>query len=217
MRVTIVIDEDVDVENVSGQDLSDLVNAIRSRIRKLDVRAVGLHRVREAERARRGQRRGMSRVQGSSGAIAPAGEARCQAEAGQPTSCDLVGVLRPFPYAGGRGMPSPGGAQHNQASRQVLGRAFVHAAMKEACKSFGGGTLKKGVAKGLPAAFAIPAEIRELAETFVELQERRHVADYDLTDRFKRSNVLLLINLVERRVRAFTELATSDEKRFFLA
>ena len=35
----------------------------------------------------------------------------------------------------------------------------------------------------------------------------KDVADYDLTDRFKRSNVLLLINLVERRVRAFTELA----------
>ena len=27
LRVTIVIDEDVDVENVSGQDISDLVNA----------------------------------------------------------------------------------------------------------------------------------------------------------------------------------------------
>jgi hypothetical protein len=37
LRVTIVIDEDVDVENVNGQDLSDLVNAIRSRIRELDV------------------------------------------------------------------------------------------------------------------------------------------------------------------------------------
>ncbi len=71
--------------------------------------------------------------------------------------------------------------------------------------------------KGLPGGFAIPAEIRELAETFVELKERRHVADYDLTDRFKRSNVLLLINLVESRVQAFTELASSDEKRFFLA
>ena len=64
------------------------------------------------------------------------------------------------------------GAQHNQAPfRQVLGRAFAHRVMKEACKSFGGGTLKKGVAKGLPAGFTIPAEIRELAETFVDLQE----------------------------------------------
>ena len=37
LRVTIVIDEDVDVEKVSGQDLSDLVNAIRSRIRELGI------------------------------------------------------------------------------------------------------------------------------------------------------------------------------------
>lgn len=110
------------------------------------------------------------------------------------------------------------GAQHNQAPyRHVLGRAFAHAVMKEACKSFGGGTIKKGVAKGLPAGFAIPVEIRELAETFVDLQERRHLADYDRTERFKRSDVLSLIHLVEDRIQAFTQLASSNEKRFFLA
>ena len=110
------------------------------------------------------------------------------------------------------------GAQHNQAPfRQVLGRAFVHTVMKEACKSFGGGTLKKGVAKGLPAGFTVPAEIRDLALTLVDLQERRHLADYDLTERFKRSDVLSLINAVERRIQAFAQLASSNEKRFFLA
>jgi len=36
------------------------------------------------------------------------------------------------------------GTQHNQAPfRHVLGRAFLHGVMKEACRSFGGGTLKK--------------------------------------------------------------------------
>jgi hypothetical protein len=45
------------------------------------------------------------------------------------------------------------GAQHNQSPfRQVLGRAFAHGVMKEACRSFGGGTLKKGVARGCPWA-----------------------------------------------------------------
>lgn len=83
------------------------------------------------------------------------------------------------------------GSLHDQAPfRHVLGRAFVHGVMKEACKSFGGGTLKKGVAKGLPAAFGIPREIQDLATTFVDLQDKRHLADYDLTERFKRSNVL---------------------------
>jgi hypothetical protein len=66
------------------------------------------------------------------------------------------------------------GAQHNQAPfRQVLGRAFAHGVMKEACKSFGVGVLKKGVAKGLPLGFSIPVEIRDLALAFVELQEKR--------------------------------------------
>jgi hypothetical protein len=86
------------------------------------------------------------------------------------------------------------GAHHNQAPfRRVLGRAFVHTVMKEACKSFGGWTLKKGVAKGLPAGFTVPVEIRDLALNFVEMQDNRHLADYDLTERFKRSDVLFLI------------------------
>jgi hypothetical protein len=37
LQVTIIIDEDVDVEKVSGQDLSDLVNAVRGRIRDLGI------------------------------------------------------------------------------------------------------------------------------------------------------------------------------------
>lgn len=110
------------------------------------------------------------------------------------------------------------GAQHNQAAfRQVLGRAFVHTVMKEACKSFAGGTLKKGVAKGLPAGFTVPAQIRDIASTFVELQDSRHLADYDLTERFERSEVLFTISEVERRMQGFTSLAPSNEKRFFLS
>jgi hypothetical protein len=72
------------------------------------------------------------------------------------------------------------GSQHNEAPfRHVLARAFAHSVMKDACKSFGGGALKKGVAKGLPAGFTVPAEIRGLAGTFVDLQDNRHLADYD--------------------------------------
>jgi hypothetical protein len=110
------------------------------------------------------------------------------------------------------------GAQHNQAPfRQVLGRAFAHGVMKEACKSFGGGTLKKGVAKGLPLGFTIPGEIRALADAFVDLQDNRHLAGYDLTERFKRSDVLMLIVQIQNRIEDFTKLPSSNERRFFLA
>lgn len=110
------------------------------------------------------------------------------------------------------------GAHHSQAPfRQVLGRAFAHGVMRDACKSFGGGTLKKGVSQGLPASFSIPQEIRRIAEIFVDLQEKRHLADYDLTVRFNRSDVLYLIGFVTGGIVPFKELPSSEEKRFFLS
>ncbi len=43
------------------------------------------------------------------------------------------------------------GTQHAQAPyRNALGRGFAHAIMKDACTSFGGGTLKDAGTKGLP-------------------------------------------------------------------
>jgi hypothetical protein len=61
------------------------------------------------------------------------------------------------------------------------------------------------------------SEIRELASAFVDLQDHRHLADYDLTERFKRSDVLLLIAQVWRHIESFKNLAPSNEKQFFLA
>lgn len=110
------------------------------------------------------------------------------------------------------------GAGHNQAQfRQVLGRAFEHGTMKSACISHAGGTLKAAVAKGLPHGFAIPVEIRRIANTFVLLQDERHAADYDLTERFNRADVLALIEEAEDRIRDFQSLGASNEKKFFLA
>jgi hypothetical protein len=113
------------------------------------------------------------------------------------------------------------GTQHDQAPfRHVLGRAFTHAVMKGACRSFEGGTLKAKVAKGLPlsdGAYKIPREIQDLAATFVELQEKRHLADYDLTERFSRSDVLTLIEQAKNHVNVFSDLPSSNDKKFFLA
>jgi hypothetical protein len=46
---------------------------------------------------------------------------------------------------------------------------------------------------------------------------RQHLADYDLTERFKRSDVLMLIIQVKTRIEDFINLPSSTEKRFFLA
>ena len=89
--------------------------------------------------------------------------------------------------------------------------------MKLACTSFAGGTLKAAVAKGLPRHFSIPLAIRELAHLFVALQEQRHMADYDLTERFSRTDVLRLVGRVETVLAAFASLPPSAQKKFFLA
>jgi uncharacterized protein (UPF0332 family) len=109
------------------------------------------------------------------------------------------------------------GARHDErAVRYVLGRAFTHGTMKQACVAFAGGTLKATVAKGLPAAFSLPLEIRRLAHAFSYIQEQRHMAEYDRTESFHRSDVLALIDQGEAAWDPFERLALSMEKKFFL-
>src|SRR3972149_2487958 len=110
------------------------------------------------------------------------------------------------------------GTQHAQAPyRYVLGRAFAHSTMRAACESFSGGTLKQGAQKGLPPSFTVPPEIMDIADTFVALQEKRHSADYDLSERFGRSEVLADVREVEAVTKRIKSLPNSDEKKFFLA
>lgn len=105
--------------------------------------------------------------------------------------------------------------------RRVIGRAFSHSIMKDACRSFGGGQLKEAVLKGLPldstGRFTVPVVIQHLASTFVELQEKRHLADYDLSEHWQRSDVLAQIHQAEAKITAFTQLPDSADRRFFLA
>ncbi|HBJ35995.1 MAG TPA: hypothetical protein DDZ51_14855 [Planctomycetaceae bacterium] len=114
------------------------------------------------------------------------------------------------------------GTQNSQKEhRRVLARAFVHTSMKDACSSFAGGTLKATIIRKLPrdanGKYTIPVEIMDLAGTFVELQEKRHLADYDLSERFQKAEVLTLIDQVESHIDQFHSLAISDTRRFFLA
>ena len=110
------------------------------------------------------------------------------------------------------------GTQHDQRRfRQVLARAFVHGTMKDACKSFKGGTLPGEITKRLPPGTKVPVEVQDIADTFFELQDRRHVADYDLTQAFSRSDVLSLVGQVDAAMRNFNGLPNSTEKKFFLA
>lgn len=114
------------------------------------------------------------------------------------------------------------GTQNSQKEyRHALTRAFAHASMKEACTSFAGGTLKQAIVKGFPrdakGNYPIPIEVQDIASTFVELQQKRHQADYDLSERFRKVEVLALIDQAKTHVERFRNLAVSDTRKFFLA
>ena len=114
------------------------------------------------------------------------------------------------------------GTQNSQKEyRHSLARAFAHTTMKDACMSFAGGKLKDTIIKGFPrdakGNFPIPIEIQDIAGTFVELQQKRHQADYDLSEQFRKLEVLTLISEAKTHVEHFRNLAVSDTRKFFLA
>jgi hypothetical protein len=75
----------------------------------------------------------------------------------------------------------------------LVRRAYSHGEMLKAANSFKSGT---GSLPGhISAVFSgtIPLELRQVANTFVALQEARHQADYDLQSTFTRADTQALI------------------------
>lgn len=100
--------------------------------------------------------------------------------------------------------------------RDALARAFQHGTMDDACKSFSGGVLPDKVKKSLRSGFTVPADLRTVSQTFRDAQEKRHLADYDLTQKFTRSDVLALVRDVDDAMSSFTRIRGQPETRFFL-
>lgn len=70
--------------------------------------------------------------------------------------------------------------------RHRMARNFEHKRMKEAAQE---------VTSGQSQA---PPKLKSVAKAFVDLQQQRHDADYNLTKRFRRSGVLALLSQAEQ-------------------
>jgi hypothetical protein len=75
----------------------------------------------------------------------------------------------------------------NKRLRLIVRRAFRHSDMVNASRSFQGGTLPKHLSNVLSEQ--VSSSLRLVAAAFVDLQQARHEADYDLSKRFIRSDV----------------------------
>lgn len=88
------------------------------------------------------------------------------------------------------------GSKLGNNAKLKLRRAYAHADMKTICVQYAAATTAANFKPAPIAAlltFPISAQLQNIADTFVSLQEERHEADYDLSVKFSRLSVLTLI------------------------
>ena len=107
----------------------------------------------------------------------------------------------------------PGKAGQVRHLRRTLSRCFEHRTMASAARAFAG----QGKSAWVGNAGAIPPELAEVARTFVDLQEARHLADYDkLGPRFTRSASIARVAQCERAFTAWASVRSTTAARAFL-
>lgn len=96
-----------------------------------------------------------------------------------------------------------------------VSRAFQHAEMKQVCNMF----LRTPLPDALRAllGMSISSELQRLTTSFVQLQEARHAADYDLSVNLSRATVQAGLGIAEDLFSAWRVIKGSDEANVFLA
>jgi hypothetical protein len=115
--------------------------------------------------------------------------------------------------------PAPAG------SRLLVQRAFQHGQIKSACKDFvtADAALRRASSRrtGLPAAledliaFPLDPYLLVVLTAFIELQEARHKADYDVTEQWSRLDVLSKLDLARRAFEAWNFVRKSPNAATF--
>ncbi|MBI2924584.1 MAG: hypothetical protein HYY24_02640 [Verrucomicrobia bacterium] len=110
-----------------------------------------------------------------------------------------------------------GGSSTSLSLRQALVRAFQHRQMKEVCKWFARGTgFLPDYIKSLPQARVVPPELQSMAQTFIDLQEMRHLADYSLAATFVRADALRAVTMADAVFLDWSRIRRHGAARLFL-
>lgn len=94
----------------------------------------------------------------------------------------------------------------------LINRTFDHAEMSKVSLNFAQGKLPSKLNGIVP----IPTQLRDVAKTFVDLQQARHDADYNLGRTFLRHDVLNYVSLVEQAFRDWNAVRDHDIAGLYL-
>jgi hypothetical protein len=87
--------------------------------------------------------------------------------------------------------------------------------MKKVAKAFKGGTVSD-IWKPLVGQ-PICEHLQDVANAFIELQEARHEADYNMARTFSRNAVRDLIEMSEKAINGWPRISRSQQARVFLS
>jgi hypothetical protein len=96
-----------------------------------------------------------------------------------------------------------------------IARALVHWEMKDACLPISRNNPGSILLTLLPSALS--PELRRVAKTFVELQEARHRADYDLSATYTRVDTVEYLNQTASAFEDWKHIQNNDEAKVFLS
>ena len=114
----------------------------------------------------------------------------------------------------------------NDPLRQQIKRAFAHGDMVAVCKGFVAGhksaTLNKQVSNPPVATrrlvvFPLNPDLVSVLETFIELQDARHQADYDLSRQWNRMDVLNHVGAARQALKDWQAVRKNPETTVLLA
>ena len=108
------------------------------------------------------------------------------------------------------------GKADHRPLREQLARGFDHSRMKSASNAFANTDRQNPWVALFGAPPVLPPAIRQVARTFVQLQEERHEADYDLAKTFTRSEVLTTITRARTAMASWKTVKGSPEADAYL-
>lgn len=101
------------------------------------------------------------------------------------------------------------------ALRAKAPRSMQHGELREICRQFQDASRGHKLASSL--GVAVPPELRILAKTFVDPQDERHAADYDVTLQLSQSAALSSVSNAEAAFRQWATIKGTDAGNVFLA
>jgi hypothetical protein len=97
-----------------------------------------------------------------------------------------------------------------------INRTLNHGEMRKVSSMFANNKLPKGVQSPL-GGYITPIGMKTVADAFVDLQQARHAADYDLTYRLSRKETLEFVQMATEAFETWRKVRKTDDARLYLA